>query len=122
MHANERLQLSVMMERLTGLVLPEDMIDREIQWVDERMGTGGWVDRVARGRELILQPLQEVPSPVRMAIPLCVGWASQVFQQDEDRLQGGLSDPEQLLLTNLNDALGLNLDDYAREWRALFRY
>jgi hypothetical protein len=120
-HADEFLQLQVMMHKMTGLVLPEEMIGREIEWVDEHMGTGGWIDRVARGRELILQPLRDLPPHVRTPIPLAVAWMGQVYQLNSDRVQGGLSDPEQLLLSNLLDAIEMSRQDYAREWNLQFR-
>jgi hypothetical protein len=120
-YQDERLQVAHMMRVLTGLVLPMEVIDREIAWVDEHMGEEGWIDRVARGRQLIMLPLLEVSPYVRMAVPLCVGWAGQVYQFESDRGQGGLSDPEQLLLTNLMSQLDMTSVDYDREWSLLFR-
>jgi hypothetical protein len=85
------------------------------------MGEGGWIDRVARGRELILQPMQSLPPHARTAVPLVVAWMGQVYQMNSDRIQGGLNDPEQLLLSNLLDSLEMSRQDYAREWGLQFR-
>ena len=110
-----------MYEKWTGIVITDAILDEEIKWVEENMGSEGWIDRVARGKELINQPMQSLPKHARRAIPLVVGWMGQVHQEPSDRSQGGLSDAEHLLLSRLMNDIGMTQEEYTQEWRRRFR-